>query len=75
MTTDISEKGLETLIMLHMTGMDGLALVAEGLVAETPMPSQPPRPLVLAGSPVIPRTTNAPARSMGAPLPQSKAED
>jgi type I restriction enzyme R subunit len=36
MTTDISEKGLETLIMLHMTGTDGLALVAEGLVAETP---------------------------------------
>jgi type I restriction enzyme R subunit len=36
MSTDISEKGLETLIMLHMTGMDGLAPVDEGLVAETP---------------------------------------
>jgi type I restriction enzyme R subunit len=35
-TTDTSEKGLETLIMLHMTGTDGLALVAEGMVAETP---------------------------------------
>ena len=28
--TDISEKGLETLIMRHMTGTDGLAPVAEG---------------------------------------------
>jgi type I restriction enzyme R subunit len=41
MTTDISEKGLETLIMRHMTGTDGLVplaegLVTEGLVAETP---------------------------------------
>jgi type I restriction enzyme R subunit len=38
-TTDISEKGLETLIMLHMTGTDGLAPVAEGGAdgwAETP---------------------------------------
>ena len=35
-TTDISEKGLETLIMRHMTGTDGLAPVAEGVVAETP---------------------------------------
>jgi type I restriction enzyme R subunit len=35
-TTDISEKGLETLIMRHMTGTDGLAPPAEGLVAETP---------------------------------------
>jgi type I restriction enzyme R subunit len=37
--TDISEKGLETLIMLHMTGMDGLAPAAEGAAdtwAETP---------------------------------------
>jgi type I restriction enzyme R subunit len=38
-TTDISEKGLETLIMLHMTGTDGLARVPEGAAdtwAETP---------------------------------------
>ena len=35
-TTDTSEKGLETLIMRHMTGTDGLAPVTEGLVAETP---------------------------------------
>ncbi len=35
MTTDISEKGLETLILRHMTGMDGIALVS-GLVAEKP---------------------------------------
>jgi type I restriction enzyme, R subunit len=34
--TDTSEKGLETLIMLHMTGTDGLVPVAEGLAAETP---------------------------------------
>ena len=34
--TDISEKGLETLIMRHMTGTDGLAFAAEGIVAETP---------------------------------------
>ena len=36
MSTDISEKGLETLIMRHMTGTDGLAPLAEGPVAETP---------------------------------------
>jgi type I restriction enzyme, R subunit len=35
MTTDISEKGLETLIMRHMTGTDGLA-VTPGIVAEPP---------------------------------------
>lgn len=34
--TDITEKGLETLIMRHMTGTDGLAPVTEGRVAETP---------------------------------------
>ncbi len=75
MHADISEKGLETLIMRHMTGTDGLAPVAEGLVAETPMPFRRRRLLALAGSPVIPKTTTAPTRSMGAPLPQSKAED
>src|SRR5438874_5413723 len=36
MTTDISEKGLETLIMLHMTGVDGLFLMVEAAAAETP---------------------------------------
>jgi type I restriction enzyme, R subunit len=35
MTTDISEKGLETLIMRYMTGTDGLA-VKPGMVAEPP---------------------------------------
>ncbi len=35
--TDTSEKGLETLIMRHMTGSDGLA-VAPNRVAETPPP-------------------------------------
>ena len=37
MTTDTSEKGLETLIMRHMTGTDGLA-VTPGIVAEPPPP-------------------------------------
>ena len=35
MTTNISEKGLETLIMRHMTGTDGLA-VAPGAALEAP---------------------------------------
>jgi type I restriction enzyme R subunit len=35
MKTDTSEKGLETLIMRHMTGSDGLASGAAGGVAET----------------------------------------
>ncbi len=35
MTTDISEKGLETLIMRHMTGMDGLPKLIPGRVAES----------------------------------------
>ena len=33
MTTDISEKGLETLIMRHLTGTGGPAFAAEGLIA------------------------------------------
>src|SRR3989475_5517433 len=37
MTTDTSEKGLETLIMQHMTGADGLAVVPNR-VAERPPP-------------------------------------
>ena len=37
MTTDTSEKGLETLIMRHMTGTDFLA-VAPNMVAERPPP-------------------------------------
>ncbi len=37
MTTDTSEKGLETLIMRHMTGEDGLA-VTPNRVAERPPP-------------------------------------
>ena len=37
MTTDTSEKGLETLIMRHMTGTDGLAVVPN-MVAERPPP-------------------------------------
>lgn len=36
MSTDTSEKGLETLIMRHMTGADGLVFGAEGVLAETP---------------------------------------
>src|ERR1019366_1885821 len=34
--TNISEKGLETLIMRHMTGVDGLVFAADGIIAETP---------------------------------------
>lgn len=37
MTTDTSEKGLETLIMRHLTGADGLAVVPN-MVAERPPP-------------------------------------
>ena len=37
MTTDTSEKGLETLIMRHMTGSDGIK-VTPGMVAEAPAP-------------------------------------
>ncbi len=37
MTTDTSEKGLETLIMRHMTGTDGLA-VPPNIAAERPLP-------------------------------------
>jgi type I restriction enzyme R subunit len=37
MVTDTSEKGLETLIMRHMTGMDGLA-VPPNMAAEPPPP-------------------------------------
>ncbi|MDH3460697.1 MAG: hypothetical protein OEM00_06895 [Burkholderiaceae bacterium] len=37
MTTDTSEKGLETLIMRHMTGADGIA-VAPNIVAEQRAP-------------------------------------
>lgn len=37
MSTDTSEKGLESLIMNHMTGTDGLA-VSSGIVAELPPP-------------------------------------
>ena len=36
MSTDISEKGLESLIMQHMTGTDGLVFAADGITAETP---------------------------------------
>jgi type I restriction enzyme R subunit len=37
--TDISEKGLETLIMRHITGADGLAFEIDGVVAEMPLPT------------------------------------
>jgi type I restriction enzyme, R subunit len=36
MPSDTTEKGLETLIMLHMTGRDGLAPTSESVAAETP---------------------------------------
>ena len=34
MKTDTSERGLESLIMRHLTGTDGLASGAAGVVAE-----------------------------------------
>jgi type I restriction enzyme, R subunit len=34
MKTDTSERGLESLIMRHLTGMDGLASGAAGVAAE-----------------------------------------
>ena len=37
MTTDTSEKGLETLIMRHMTGADGL-VITPGVMTEPPAP-------------------------------------
>lgn len=37
MTTDISEKGLETLIMRHMTGTNGLAPSPEGVLTKMPL--------------------------------------
>src|SRR5438552_3872384 len=37
--TDTSEKGLETLIMWHMAGTDGLAFGDDGVVTEMPLPS------------------------------------
>ncbi|MCP3404069.1 type I restriction endonuclease subunit R [Bradyrhizobium sp. CCGB01] len=36
MTTDTSEKGLETIIMLHMTGEDGLAVAPDAAAAKMP---------------------------------------
>src|SRR5947209_3678621 len=36
MKTDTSEKGLETLIMRHLTGADGLQFAGVGELAETP---------------------------------------
>ena len=36
MSTDISEKGLETLIMRHMTGEDGFSFSTNWFVAESP---------------------------------------
>jgi hypothetical protein len=34
-TTDTSEKGLETLIMRHMTGVDGFVFAGDGAFSET----------------------------------------
>jgi type I restriction enzyme R subunit len=36
MPTDISEKGLETLLMRHMTGTDGLAVVPNHVAEQPP---------------------------------------
>lgn len=49
MTTDTSEKGLETLIMRHLTGVDGLA-VPHGRIGEPAVPYNPNGTGYLAGS-------------------------
>ena len=54
MKTDTTEKGLETLIVRHMTGVDGLSSGASGIVAETA-----PNTAAAAGSPVTPRRMTA----------------
>jgi len=54
MTTDTSEKGLETLIMPHMTGSDGLA-VPPNRRPRVHLPTE-----AVATSPVVPKTTIAP---------------
>lgn len=36
MTTDISEKGLESLVMRHMTGTDGIAPASDGIAETSP---------------------------------------
>lgn len=58
MATDLSEKGLETLIVRHMTGTDGLppmAPVGTGTGPTTDVAARPTAPLggtgYLAGSP------------------------
>jgi hypothetical protein len=38
--TDTSEKGLETLMMCHMTGTDGLTAAPDWMAAETPKRGQ-----------------------------------
>ena len=40
MTTDISEKGLESLIVRHMTGTDGLTGAHLGVTSRLVLPSQ-----------------------------------
>ena len=72
MTTHTSEKGLETLIMRHMTGTDGLAPSAEGAAwgdARCLSAAKAAGSGWLAGNP----KGYAPTRSIGAPPPQSKA--
>lgn len=49
MTTDVSEKGLETLIMRYMTGIDGLPSSISGIVSEKMEPNDG----YLTGSPVF----------------------
>jgi type I restriction enzyme R subunit len=56
MTTDTSEKGLETIIMRHMTGVDGFS-VAPSLVAENPDLTG------LDTSRAVPRTTTGDSHS------------
>ena len=40
MSTDISEKGLESLIVRHLTGTDGLKVAHRGVTGRLVLPSQ-----------------------------------
>ena len=54
MTTDISEKGLETIIMRHVTGTDGFAVPPNTVAGRWRHTAVPATPLAVR------RTTTAP---------------
>jgi hypothetical protein len=64
MSADISEKGLETLIIQHMTGVDGLVFAVTEHSRKRRIRWQRRKPPATAGSLEIPKTSTAPTRSM-----------